>query len=82
VGIARVEVSAAIGETTVVVAAGQGGLARAGELVACLQQELASDLQVRALTANVGNDEPPRRVLEAAGFAADASGSLRWDNGA
>jgi len=81
VGIVRVDVSAAVGETTVVVAAGQGGLARAGELVACLQHELSGDLQVRALTADVGDHEPPRRVLAAAGFAADASGSLRWDNG-
>jgi len=82
IGIVRVDVSAAVGEVAVVVAPGQGGPARGGELVELLQRELAGDLQVRALTANVpAHDESTRRVLEAAGFASDASGSrLRWDN--
>ena len=82
VGLVRVDVSAAVGETTVVVAAGQGGPSRGRELVELLQGELAGDLQVKTLTAEVpARDESTRRVLEAAGFSSDAPGSrLRWDN--
>ena len=82
VGIVRVDVSAAVGEMALVLAPDQGGPARGGELVELLQRELAGDLQVRALTANVpAHDESTRRVLEAAGFSADASGfRLHWDN--
>jgi spore coat polysaccharide biosynthesis protein SpsF len=80
-GIVRADVSAAIGEMSIVVAAGHGGPSRGAELLELLQRNLEGDLQVRALTAHVPpHDEAARKVFEAAGFVPDTrQPRLRWD---